>query len=297
MEYTKPPLTFEEQSRKLISRGLIADKDELIQRLKCVNYYRLSAYLYPYRKPDDTYKDNTSLQIVWRHYTFDRQLRVLVMDAVERVEVAMRTQLVYHFAHRHGAFGYTDSRNLPNLDDNRFTQWIKDLDEESMRSRETFIDHFNNKYGDFHDRLPIWMIAEIMSFGKMLTMFNGVDNGLKRIIAREYGIEDRLLQSWLGALNVVRNICAHHGRLWNRVLGYKPLIPRKQKYPEWHLPVEVENKRIFAILTILRYLLRYVAPTSQWSSRLHQLFKEYPEVSIKYMGFPDGWEQSSIWRD
>ena len=100
MEYTKPPLTFEEQARKLISRGLVADKDELIQRLKCVNYYRLSAYLYPYRKPDDTYKDKTSLQIVWRHYTFDRQLRVLVMDAVERVEVAMRTQLVYLFAQR-----------------------------------------------------------------------------------------------------------------------------------------------------------------------------------------------------
>src|SRR5271157_2501643 len=154
MEYTKPPLTFQEQAEKLLSRGLIADKEELVKRLKCVNYYRLSGYLYPYRNPDDTYKPGTTLMLVWKHYTFDRQLRVLVMDAIERVEVAVRTQLVYHLAHRSGAFGYIDNNNLPFLDISRFSQWINDLDNESQRSRETFISHFQNKYGDCHDRLP-----------------------------------------------------------------------------------------------------------------------------------------------
>jgi len=190
---------------------------------------------------------------------------------------------------------YTNNKNLPCLNSVRFSQWIKDMDDESHRSRETFIGHFNRKYGDFHDRLPIWMIAEIMSFGKMLTLFNGVKDELRRKIAREYGLEDKLLQSWLGAINVVRNICAHHGRLWNRELGYKPLIPRKQKYPDWHVPVEIHNNRIFAILTILRFLLRFVAPTSNWDGRFSKLLLEYPEVSIKAMGFPNDWEQSPIW--
>jgi abortive infection bacteriophage resistance protein len=295
MEYTKPPLSFEEQADRLLSRGLVADKDELITRLKSVNYYRLSAYLYPYRNTDDSFKENTSLHIVWKHYTFDRQLRLLVMDAVERVEVAVRTQMVYHFAHLYGAFGYLDHTNLPNMDNENFTQWIDDLYNETRRSKERFVEHFKNKYGDLHDRLPIWMLAEIMSFGRMLTMFNGIDSRLKRTIAQEYKIQDDILQNWLGALNVIRNICAHHGRLWNRELAYKFYIPRINKAPEWHVPVKVGNNRIFTALTVLRYLLRYIAPSSGWQMRMYSLLRAYPEVSVSSMGFPDGWEESPLW--
>ena len=112
MRYTKPPLSFEEQADKLIRRGLVADKKELISRLQHVNYYRLSAYLYPYRNhDDDSYHPDTTLEKVWKHYTFDRQLRLIVMDAIERVEVAVRTQLVYHFVHQFGPFGYTEKSN------------------------------------------------------------------------------------------------------------------------------------------------------------------------------------------
>ena len=296
MYYEKPPLTFEEQAQKLIGRGLIADADEIVKRLRVVNYYRLSAYLYPFRNPDDTYKSGTTLHLVWRHYTFDRQLRVLVMDAIERVEVAVRTQLVYHFSHRHGAFGYDNGAYFPKLDANRFYAWLQDMDNESSRSREPFIKHFKDKYGDLHSRLPLWMIAEILSFGKMLTFFNGVDDGMRRTIAREYGIEDRILKSWLGALNVVRNICAHHGRLWNRELGYKILIPRKQKYPQWHTQVEIRNNRMFAIITILHFLLNRIAPTSKWPTRLRALLQAYPDVPIRWMGFPSDWEKSPLWK-
>lgn len=296
MKYEKLPLTFEEQAQKLIQRGLIADEDEIVKRLKSVNYYRLSAYLYPFRNPDDTYKSGTTLHLVWKYYTFDRQLRVLVMDAIERVEVAVRTQLVYLFSHRHGAFSYDNYAYFPKLHKDRFCLWLKDMDNESSKSKETFIEHFKDKYGDMHSRLPIWMLAEIMSFGKMLTLFNGVDDDMRRTIAREYGIEDKILQSWLGALNVIRNICAHHGRLWNRELGHKIFIPRKQKYPEWHKPIEIRNDRMFAILTILQYFLNRVAPTSKWHERLCALLQAYPDVPIRLMGFPDHWEKSPLWK-
>ena len=98
MEYKKSPLTFEQQADLLISRGLQADRAQLISSLKSVNYYRLTGYLYPFRMADDTFKPGTTLEMVWRRYSFDRRLRVLVMDAIERVEVAVRTQLVYHFS-------------------------------------------------------------------------------------------------------------------------------------------------------------------------------------------------------
>ena len=297
MEYTKPPLTFEAQAELLISRGLAADKATLVARLTAVNYYRLSAYLFPFRqKTDDHFREGTSLDLVWCHYTFDRQLRILVMDAIERIEVAVRTQVVYHFTHLHGPFGYRKPACLPKLDSDKYHRWLLDMKDEINRSREKFINHFQEKYGDCHESPPLWMLCEVMSFGRMLTLFNGVEDKLRRVIAFEYGIPDMVLQSWLGALNVIRNICAHHGRLWNRELGYKPIIPLKNKYPQWHDPVEVRNDKLFAILTILRYLLKKVAPTSQWDTRFLDLLRRYPQIPIAAMGFPKNWEESPIWR-
>jgi len=298
MKYTKPPLTFEEQADLLLSRGIKADRNRLVFRLKTVNYYRLSAYLYPFRaRGGNTFQEKTTLDLVWKYYTFDRQLRLVVMDAIERVEIAVRTQLIYHFVHRHGVFGYADMANLPKLDKERFNKWLEDMKEETSRSKETFINHFNKKYGDYNKLPPLWMLAEIMSFGKMLTLFNGADDELRRVIAREYSIEDKVLQSWLGALNVIRNICAHHGRLWNRELGFKPMIPRGYKHKQWHEPVEVANNRLFAILTILEYMRKKIAPTSGWNNRLKELFIRYPEIPSELMGFPQNWEQSKIWSD
>ena len=297
LEYTKPPLTFKNQADLLLSRGLKADRDLLIFRLRTVNYYRLSAYLYPFRRDDnETFHENTSLELVWRYYTFDRQLRLIAMDAIERVEIAVRTQLIYCFSRCHGAFGYVDKGNLPKMNIEQFEKWKSDMKEETGRSKETFIKHFNAKYGDCHELPPLWMLGEVMSFGKTLTLFKSVDDELRRIIARSYGIEDKILQSWLEVLNMVRNICAHHGRLWNRELGLKPLVPHKRKHPEWHVPVEVRNNRLFAVLTILEFMRKKVVPTSKWSARLKDLFARYPEIPLNLMGFPDDWEQSGIWK-
>jgi abortive infection bacteriophage resistance protein len=126
-KYTKPPLTFEEQADLIVSRGLKADRDRLIHRLKNVNYYRLSAYLYPFRVTDsDRFQEKTTLDLIWKYYTFDRQLRLIVMDAIERVEISVRTQLIYQLVRRHGAFGFTNAKNLPHLDSDKFQNWLKD---------------------------------------------------------------------------------------------------------------------------------------------------------------------------
>ena len=137
----------------------------------------------------------------------------------------------------------------------------------------------------------------MMSFGKTLTLFRGVDNKMKQLISSYYNVSDEIFFSWLLALNSVRNICAHHGRLIDREFGNQPKIPRKQKYPEWHVPVEITRDRIFGILTILKYLLQFDAPTSLWANRLRSLFLKYPEVPKQVMGFPDNWEESPLWND
>jgi len=296
MKYEKPPLSFEEQAGLLIKRGLIVDREFLIDRLKSVNYYRLSGYLYPYRQFNDNFKSGTTFERIWRHYTFDRRLRLIVMDAIERVEVSIRTQLICILAHESGAFGYIKREILPNLNDDDYSRWIDETKKEVNRSHEQFVEHFIKKYGDNHDLLPLWMAGEIMSFGCVLTMYKGMANGFKKAIAIYYGIPDEVLTSWLQTINVIRNICAHHSRLWNRELGVKPYIPRMNKYPQWHEPILIPQNRIFGVLTILRYLLRIIAPQSQWEARLFTLLNEYPEISRWSMGFPDNWRDSPLWK-
>lgn len=299
MKYDKPPLSFEEQADLLIKRGLVVDRTFLIDRLKHVNYYRLSGYLYPYRqtKDSDNFKAGTTFEKVWRHYTFDRHLRLIVMDAIERFEVSIKTQLIYALAHSTGAFGYAQAKNFPGFSPVEHERLIKTISDETNRCKEKFVDHFRAKYGDCHEHLPLWMAGEIMSFGCALTIYKSIPAEAKRNIAANYKIPDEVLTSWFQTINVIRNVCAHHSRLWNKELGVKPFIPRKNKYPEWHEPVAISQHRIFGILTILHYLLRIIAPQSNWKTRLFDLLDEYREISRWSMGFPDNWKDSPLWKD
>lgn len=296
MRYNNPPLSFEQQAELLISRGLEANKNDLVTKLRVVNYYRLSGYWYPFRNPgNDAFKPNTTLDKVWRRYVFDRQLRLFTMDAIERVEIAIKTSIIYHHSHSYGAFGYTAPIYLPNLDNNQYSSFMEKIREATSRSKEGFVGHFKITYGDVHSLLPIWMAAEIMTFGMMLSMFRGIDMKLQQAIAREYNISDKVLLSWLVAINTIRNVCAHHGRLRDRVLDYTPMIPRPNKYPEWHNPINIPQDRIFGILTILKYMMNIVAPQSGWSERFKSLLDKYSEIPIASMGMPNNWHQCPIW--
>jgi abortive infection bacteriophage resistance protein len=296
MKYSKPPLSFEAQADLLISRGLIADRLMLISRLKSASYYRLSGYLFPFRNPDDTYKPGTTFQRVWSYYAFDRQLRLLVLDAIERVEIAVRTNFVYAFAHQYGPFGYTLPENLPELEHPQHTDFLEKIGIERKRNREIFVKHFQNKYGDCHDHLPLWMASELMTFGMLLTFINGAGKSMRQRLGAIYGVSDDVLLSWMRAISGVRNICAHHGRLWNRELGYQPFIPKKHKHLEWHIPVEVQSNRVFGVLTVLKFFLKQVAPQSHWQIRLEDLLKRYPDVPRRPMGFAENWKECPIWK-
>ncbi len=296
MKYSKPPLSFQQQADLLLARGMQGDRATMMSRLAVVNYYRLSGYWHPFRNPgEDTFRPNTTFEAVWQRYAFDRHLRLLVMDAVERIEVAVRTRLSYSLAHQSGdPFAYaTDPAAMPGLSADNRLRFLEALNEQAAHSKETFADHFRKKYGDQHAYMPVWMAAEVMTFGNMLTLFRGVHPDIRREVAAVFGVHDVVLGSWLLALNTVRNICAHHGRLWNRVLGTKPMIPRKVQ--AWHTPVPIIGDRIFAVLTICKYCLDRIAPQSRWPDRWRELLAAYPYVPRGSMGIPSKWELCPIW--
>jgi len=296
MEYTKPSLTYKEQADVLISRGLLADRDILIATLQNVNYYRLSGYLYPFRNADDSFLDGTTLDIVWRRYRLDRRLRFLLLDAIERVEVALRSRLVYHFVHKHNAFAYLDKIYLPNLDQTQYDEFKQKLATEISRSKEKFVIHFNRKYGDKHNMPPLWIACELFSFGLFLTFYRGVEKSLQQQLARDLGVPDVVLFSWLLTLNNLRNLCAHHGRVYNKSFKIK-LPTNRNKYPDWFNPFPIADKKLFTVLTVLKYLLSHVASRSQWHIRLKGLIEEYSDIPASIMGFPANWKECLFWKD
>lgn len=300
MNYTKAALSFAEQADLLIGRGLAAERAQLISTLERVSYYRLSGYWHPFRQADDTFAPGTTLEQVWRRYTFDRQLRLLVMDAVERVEVAvLRTRMVEHHARQYGPFGYVHAaafRPEFSQPDNYGVvprdRMLDEIDRATGQSREAFVAHFRAKYTSERD-LPLWMAAEVASFGTLLTFFRYLNHAESRQLAAAYGLPGKVLQSWLFSLNYIRNLCAHHARLWNRELSIKPLIP--QNDPQWQVPAPPDNRRVYAVLCLLRAMQRHIAPQSGWHQRLGQLLAQYPDVPAAAMGFVAGWEHSPLW--
>jgi len=303
MTYTKPPLTYEEQADLLLGRGMVADRALLIERLQQVSYYRLSGYWYPFRRFDpsrrqrlDDFVPGTDFETIWNRYVFDRRLRLILLDAIERIEVAVRSRLAYLHAREFGPFAYaTDANTLPGCSGPQRATFLQNVQAEVNRSKDTFIEHFKRKYGDQHKHLPVWMAVETMAFGSVLTFYRGSPRRIKKGIASIFEMPERVFSSWLLTLNTVRNICAHHGRLWNREFGTAPMIPRQDKYPEWHQPQPFRNSRTFAVLTICKWCVDRIAPQSRWGMRLRSLLSEYPRIPLDEMGFPADWERSPIW--
>jgi len=295
MRYSKPPLTFEQQAALLISRGLIANRAALVRSLQAVGYYRLCAYWHPFKNSDDTFKPGTTLEIVWDRYVLDRKLRLLVMDAIERVEIAVRAQLVSRLTLAHGPFAHLNPRALPDRYPGQLEEFIQRVRDDAGKSREVFVAHFKRKYDEFPD-LPLWAASEIMTLGGLLTLFRMAGPKTHKELAKPLGLGGPVLDSWIFTLNYVRNMCAHHSRLLNRTLAIKPLIPYPKHDPSWHVGGTIDNSRVFAVLTLLAYLLDRVAPGSGWKGRVKQLFDEHPGVPDSIVGCPAGWRDHPLWR-
>jgi len=289
MHFAKPALSFEEQLSLLEERGLaVPDRQRAIRWLSHISYYRLSAYCLPF-KNGEVFHPGATFDQVAGLYIFDRKLRLILMDAIERVEVAVRTALTYRIAHEHGPFGHAEAKNFdPRFDHERFMQ---ELAEEEVRSHETFVDHYRGKYKS-ETHLPVWMAMELASFGQVSRLYKASNPSIKRAIARPYNVLDMHFATWLHALNYVRNVCAHHRRLWNRELRVRPKLPSLSRSWPYQVP---SNSRLYCVLVILRHLVKIISPNCMWRDRLFALFDGHPEVSLGAMQIPADWRASPLW--
>lgn len=280
-----------------------------------IGYYLLSGYWYPFRETvrtsrglvvGDNFKPGTELSTIIDLYVFDKKLRLLFLDAFERIEIALRVQVSLTLglrgplAHRdpnalHGNFA---RRTDPRTRRVEHQEWLRRTDDQFRDSREEFAKHFRSKYAGEH--APIWIACEAWDFGAMSYLFSGLQIADQTLIADEYGLTFDVLSSWIRSINVARNVCAHHGRLWNKPIPTQPKWPAASQAPDLsHLASStIALTRAYGTAALTRYMLRQTSPSTSWSQRLKTLcgtFPASPHISLSAAGFPAGWESEVLW--
>ncbi|WP_285352513.1 Abi family protein [Pseudomonas sp. ME-P-057] len=325
--FSKPAIDIPEQLALLKQRGLaIQDEGRAHCFLEAVSFFRLTPYMRPFQLSEDAehgFRPGTRLHALTRLYDFDRRLRLLVIDAIERIEVAARAAISNHMAPQYGAHWYVeprffqrDYRHQALLDSIRSKQDKARHDHlrecrridtsqapdarkghlKSLRAKESYARHYALTY-DTPELMPAWAAMEEITLGELSHLFKGLARDAdKKGIARRLSLPGPLLQSWLHSLTTIRNICAHHARLWNRELGIRPELPKTVNFP-WpaHLQKPGQHARMFTVLSILNLLMRQVSPHTSWDRRLHELLGEFTEINLAAMGFPSDWQNDPFW--
>ncbi len=317
-QYVKPFLSLQQQVDLLKGRGLVITNDERAKHyLGKVNYYRLSAYWYPFRERvmnvDGTsgIGDNFQRGVHFSHildlYIFDKKLRMICLDALERIEIALRTDITISlaqldpFAHRDPAQlnGHFSRKRITPHAETKHEKWLRMLDDKAQKSQEHFAKHFKAKYPK--SDMPIWIASELWDFGALSHLYEGLIVPSRDTIAALYQVPSgAVLQSWVRSLNDIRNVCAHHSRLWNKPQVNQPVWPTTGQIPDFdHLTSNTKAQtRLYSALLIMRHILKTISPNSTWHLWLIEhcdTFPTNPYVSLKNAGFPDDWKTLSVW--
>lgn len=279
----------------LLSRGLTIDNPgKAEQYLKTINYYRLSAYMYPLLlvpKSEHRFKTDASFRQVMMLYRFDKKLRLFMFNEIEKIKIAVRTAIVDECTSAFGdSFWMTNASYF--IDSNKFQKTLALISHEIDKSHEEFIVHFKQTYSDPYP--PAWILAEILPLGVMTNIFiNLKDSQVKKKIAQRFGLQLRVFVSWMTIITVTRNACCHHARVWNKQNTLTPMNPRRTTHAWIILPSN--PLRVYYDLCIIKYFLDTISPNNDMGQKLRNLLSAFPLVDPAPMGFPEGWENEELW--
>ena len=283
---------------------MVGDEDLMRRWLKTVGYYRLSAYWLPWELPPEDgetrskrFPLNTNFSDIVDIYVFDRKLRLLVMEAIDRFEIAVRARWTNVFSLVHGSHAHMDPTNFQNGFD--YARMLSKISNTVEQSSEVFIEHYRHKY-TFPYLPPLWQITELMTLGEISMWVKATkDSNLKDAVAKDLGLPNKeTLEGTLQLLSYVRNICAHHGRLWNR-----RTVKRAPNIKSFRQDMDIEvtgdqhqpRNSIYNVLVILAKTLRHQSPDTTFPHRVNELVDTRSADQFRAMGFPDDWRERPIW--
>ncbi|MDJ0836497.1 MAG: Abi family protein [Acidobacteriota bacterium] len=304
LPFNKPAISIQDQLALLEQRGLIvADRERAAFYLNFIGYYRLSGYFYPFQEKSkgvasEQFLPDTHFDTVLSLYIFDRELRLLVMDALERIEVAVRVRINQVMSMQDGPHWYMNpSRFTDAFQESGYEQILEDIKVASgyykpKRSKPNKSDFCGHYYAAYNKPQlpPCWMVAEIMPLSNWSRIFANLRfREDQKEICRPFDLHFRVMTSWLHALSFLRNLCQHQQRLWNRSFTIKPMQAR-----EWAAHFR-NNGSLYAQLAMLQVFMHRITEKSQWGMRLFGLLYKYPAVPPDQLGFPDNWYKDSLW--
>lgn len=287
----KPFKTINEQIEILIKRGLVIDDIEEAKRyLLNLNYYRISAYSLTLRKNDNFYT-NVHFSNIMQIYNFDMELRASLLYLLEFIEVSIRTHIGYYHAKTYGPLGYLDSATFKDL--HRYEKFKVDYENaiEEYGSKEAFVKHHKDVY---NGQFPIWALVELLSFGSLSRVFKNLNREIQdEICKNNYGrIGEIYIENWLQGFTILRNICAHRGRIYNREIPFSLRLQKRDKVilSNNGLYINRATKQLFVYLFVAKKIVTEPQIWHTFIDRFLTLIKKYPFVNLSNYGFPENWK-------
>ena len=302
MNDVKPFKTIDEQIKILKDRKLQI-KDEDIEKTRNFlinnNYYRVSGYSLTLRK-NDVFFDNVSIENIIQIYETDKRMRHLILLTTELVETRLKSLIAYYHSEEYGPLGYLDINNFNCLDSNKvdmtvvnnYLQISRKADQQQNLSydSELFIKHHkDNKNGE----LPFWVYVELLTISDVSKLYTILDENIQKSIAIQLGFKsnnaNKIIQNLLHCTSILRNICAHGGRLYNRLFIRKPRLSNKDKKI-----LRIENgqnvfNKLFSYVLVLKSLTQQ-NDFNVVKAQLIDLCDTYKLADFKHYGFPDNWK-------
>ncbi len=294
--YSEPSLTAAQMIQKLQSDGLqITDAQRAERYMQTIGYFRLKAYMHPFLlspKSAHRFKPGTTFDNVLTLYRFDKKLRLLIFNELEKIEVALRCAIVNTITEHSGSiFWMTEAQHFSSSV--RYEQSITLIRKELYGSREDFVVHFRRSYADPFP--PSWIVAEILPLGILTNIFTNLKSAaLQKAVAQSFALPLPVFISWLTTITLMRNACCHHARVWNKDNSITPALPKHITRP-W-VSVIPDPNRVYYNLCIIRYLLNIISPDNDMPTKIQTLLAAYPSIDIAAMGFPADWLSEPLWQ-
>jgi abortive infection bacteriophage resistance protein len=293
LEYTKAPLTYTKQVALLQSRGLtVTDAAGAVIFLQQVNYYRFSAYCIPFQNPRDVFIPGSTFEKIAELYRLDEELRNAILALLSSIEIFLRTHIVYELSHKYGAFSHYEPAHF--RDANKHSEWITELEKEVIQGKETFLEHYQNKYKGF-PKLPLWIACEVMTMGSLSYFYSNLLTNIQQQLCSALYIRSDVMRSWMNVIRYLRNVCAHHSRIWNRELANRPVLPCKDK--QWST-LGLNNSRLFACIILTEWICRKALIPVTGVEQVHDVMRRISTIDERFsamMGVPLGRAIGMCW--
>lgn len=286
-KFTKPAKSPADLISFLGGKGLtIGDSSYAESCLAYLGYYRLKIYMRPFEDTAKAFYPGTTFEQIVDVYNFDRKLRLHCLDAIERIEVALRAHVINVMGKHGGPHFYYDESYF------ELKRAVTGIRQRGENGKHLSITHYKKEYNEPH-LPPIWCLTEASTFGELSRWFADLELTYRKEIAKGFGFDETICVSWFRSIAALRNICAHHGRLWNAEL----LVDTPKKANAYKADLS-NNTRCYARLVILMALLDHIDSNhgTGWRSALVELLDARPAcISLADMGFPVGWKFRQLW--